>query len=67
MKKKITKDKRIENIKVLEKIMKMHKIKKIYIYFFFYTYKMIKIRAETYDKSGIHTIIVNSKKNKPVI
>ena len=34
---------------------------------FFTCVKVIKVTAETYEKIGINTIIVNNENNKPVI
>ena len=48
----------MKTIKICEKIMEMHKIKKIFI---FCICKMLKISAETYAKNCIYNII--DKKN----
>ena len=45
---------KIKTIKILEKIMKKHKIKKII--YILNTYKMLKISAETYAKNRIETL-----------
>ena len=53
------KKKKWEIIKILEKIMKMHEIKNIYI--FLNIYKMFKINVKTYQNNCIHTITVQTK------
>ena len=40
---------------ILEKILEMHRFKKIYI-FLFCVYKMVDISTETFAKNCIHTI-----------
>lgn len=45
---------KIKTIKILEKIMKKHKIKKVM--YILNTYKMLNISAETCAKNGIETL-----------
>ena len=49
------------NVITISEIIKMHGIN------FFYMRKSVKVSAETYEKIGINTIIVNNENNKPVI
>ena len=55
-------DKLDETIKISQKIINMHKIKKII--YFFNKYKMLKISAETHAKNYIYTTKVNKKVDK---
>ena len=47
---------------MLEKIVKIHRIKRT-IFFLFYMYKMLKIKKETWGKNGVEVIFFNDKKS----